>query len=138
MLKRLLGRHPLLSMFLVVATVCAPWLWALSKTAHAAFPTDTLAAASYGAVQVNVTATAVPAAPMGARNSMALVNLGPNDLYCGWDVNVTSATGFLVAKNGGTLSVDIYYDGQKQKPKLYCLTSVLQVSPADTRYMEVK
>lgn len=123
-----------------VALVAVLWLVGVAATVRvglAAVPGDSQPGLAYGPVNVGVTATAIPAAPMGSRNALALVNLGPNTIYCGGDAAVTAATGFPIA-TGGVLGIDVGYDGQKVRPAIHCITSVLQVSPLNTRWMEVK
>lgn len=103
--------------------------------------------AQYGAVQLaaNVAKT-IPTGPMSPRQAIAVQNLGPTDIYCAWNASVTTATGWKVAANGGTFSVDTDFNsniGSTGNPatsgrnRMYCITTVLQVSPADTRWMEI-
>jgi hypothetical protein len=97
--------------------------------------------AHHGAVQVGIAATAVPAAPLGARNAFQIQNLGPVDIYCGWGATVTVATGTRISASGGTQSIDVTVTGAGvNTPALYCLVASggAQVSPEDTRYLEVR
>lgn len=105
---------------------------------HAATKGDPLPKATNGAIQV---ATASPTqmfpAPrfMPGRNAFSLYNNGPNTIWCGWTSAVTTATGFPVTA-GGSLSVDLVTNGSDS---LYCIASTaLQVTPADTRWIQVK
>lgn len=101
--------------------------------AYAAVKQDGPAMGTYGAVAVDVTATKVPTAASGKRGSMLIFNNGPNAIYCGWDSSVATTTGMPIAASGGALAVDL-----GPGPQLYCITTVLQVSPSNTRYIEVK
>lgn len=114
----------------------------VAGVAGAAVIGDPNAQATHGAVQVDTTATAVPAVAslMKLRNAFAIFNNGPGTIYCGWTSSVTTATGFPVV-SGGSLSVDVRYATSSNgvaRPALYCIATVLQVSPADTRYIEIK
>jgi hypothetical protein len=100
--------------------------------ASAAVKQDGPAMGTYGAVAVDVTATKVPTAASGKRGAMLVFNNGPATIYCGWDSSVTTSTGMPIGP-GASMPVDI-----GPGPQLYCITTVLQVSPANTRYIEVK
>ena len=104
----------------------------------AAVPGDTAAYGRYGATQCDVTATLLYANQTGSRNAVSIQNLGPNAIYIGFDSSVTTATGTQVPASGGSLSVDLRMrpDGT---PKIYCIAATaLQVSPNDTRWMEIR
>ena len=109
--------------------------------AGAAVIGDPMAAATNGAVAVATSATPVPAVAsiMLRRNGFAIFNNGPDPIFCGWSSAATTATGFPIAA-GGSLSIDVRYQSTAASPgpRLYCITTVLQVSPADTRYIEIK
>lgn len=124
----------------------------------AATPGDPSPAGKNGALQVVCDdagvnhATAVPASPMNNRNSVAIQNLDTvNDIYCGFSASVTSANGIKVSKNGGYWNPNIKFQsslpsdgGQGNNPRIYCTiavcsaTAVNQISPNDTRWVEVK
>jgi hypothetical protein len=128
MFRSVLGVVALLLAFVAIAALAAP-------------KGDVQPVAKHGAVQVGVAATAVPAAPLGARNAFQIQNLGPVDIYCGWGNTVTVATGTRVTASGGTQSIDVTFVGAGvNTPALYCLVASggAQVSPADTRYLEVR
>ena len=103
----------------------------------AAVPGDTAAYGRYGATQCNTTATLLYAGQIGARNAISVQNLGPNAIYIGFDANVTVNTGTQVGPTN-FLAVDIRgrSDGT---PQIYCIAATaLQVSPADSRWMEIR
>lgn len=122
--------------------LAAVFVGALGGVAFAAPIGDPEPKGANGAVAVDTTATPVPALAsiMKRRNSIAIFNNGPNPIFCGWSSAVTTGTGFPIAA-GGSLSVDVRYatgTNGTSAPALYCITTVLQVAPADTRYFEVK
>ncbi len=102
-----------------------------------AVPSDTRPGASYGSTQVDVTATQLIGKTF-PYNTIAIQNLGPNPIYVGWDKNVTSATGWKVPENGGTLNVDIFRDDTNGPDLFGVCPGGLQVTPLDTRYMAVR
>lgn len=97
-------------------------------------------AGTYGAIQVtSPAAKCFPTSGLNSRAGVLVTNLGPNTIYCGFDSSVTTATGTPVFTNE-KFSIGISYRqgttaGQVQ---ICCITSVTQVSPADTRYMEAR
>lgn len=104
--------------------------------AVAATPGDKIIAGRWTAVQCNTTATALPASPMSGRNTILVQNKGPGSIYVG-DENVTAANGTEVV-SGGSMSADIGYV-YLGPGKLYCIApGGLQVTPADTRVLEVR
>jgi hypothetical protein len=116
------------------------WLSALLFTVVAAVAYGQAASMpSYGGGQIAVatTATAVPALYVGIapRNGIGIMNLGPNDIFCGFTSTVTTLTGFPVKASGGYLGLTLGQNGSRGQ--VYCITSVLQVAPADTRWVEV-
>lgn len=119
-------------------------LWAIISVlglgilAQGATKGDSLPKAVGGSVLVlTATATAIPTNDMIGRNSIAIFNNGPNTIWCGWKSTVSTTNGFPVAAQS-SLNMDVVADAQGT-PKLYCIASAAdQVSPADTRYMEVK
>jgi hypothetical protein len=124
--------------FYIVALLVVLGLVVARVAAYAAGTGAPFGAGLYGAVDVGTSATPVPSAPLLTRNAMGLVNLGTATIYCGWDSGVTTATGYPVSPNGGTFGVDITYDSVQARPKLYCITTVLQTSPLNTRWMEIR
>jgi hypothetical protein len=91
---------------------------------------------SYAAVQVLTgSATKVATASTApSRKNITIQNLGPNDIYCGFDTSVTTATGMKVAANTGVLSIDL-----GPNVTVYCrAASADQSSPADTRVWELR
>lgn len=108
--------------------------------AHGAVKGDQLPKASNGAVQIlNSAATLVftSSTQLTNRNAFALYNNGPNTIWCGWKSNVTSSTGFPVPASA-TLAVDLVAISASDA-NLYCIASTAdQVSPADTRWIQVK
>lgn len=111
----------------------------MGAMAFAATKGDPQPKATNGAVLVlNSAATQIFTSSTGmvGRNAFALYNNGPNTIWCGWKSNVTTATGFPVTA-GGALSVDLVSLDAAQT--LYCIASTAdQVSPADTRWIQVK
>lgn len=99
-----------------------------------------LAANVYGAVQVATTATAIPSSAAAGRTTLTVQNLGPNRICCGWSNAVTASTGLCIA--AATLDANgLPQNGSAQfnvggGKSVYCISAVLQVSPADTRYSE--
>lgn len=86
----------------------------------------------YGAVAV-ATASATLIPDMVGRRTLFIQNLGPNEIYVGFDSSVTSSTGIKVAANGGALSLDV-----NDNVHVYArAATALQSSPADTRYLAV-
>ena len=132
------GLPPIMKPLLAWLCMLALVVLGLGWSAQAATPGADTPMANYGAVEVGTAATAVPTSVLTSRNAVSIVNLGPNDIFCGWTSAVTTLTGFPVSANGGTLSVDVTYNATKASPKLYCITTVAQLSPAKTRYMEVR
>lgn len=105
--------------------------------AVAATPGDVHVQARWTAVQCNTTATALPASPMTGRNTLLVQNKGAGSIYVG-DVNVTAANGIEVIA-GGSMSADLGYSISNALSKLYCIApGGLQVTPADTRVLEVR
>lgn len=94
------------------------------------------------AVACQTTATALPTTSMNGRDGIAIFNLGGGTIYVG-NSTVTTATGFPVLQNTG-ISIALGYNKNVLQPgwtgpgvQLYCIAGANQVSPADTRVMEV-
>lgn len=133
-----MNRGPILGIAAAVGLAVAGYM--AMDSAEAADAVDP--AGTYGAVQV----TAAPASPrcfptagLNSRGGVLVANLGPNTIYCGFNSSVTTATGMPIATNE-KLAIGISYRkgtsaGQVQ---ICCISTVLQVSPADTRYMEAR
>lgn len=121
------------------AALTAAVALAFAHVVHAA-PDTTYPKAAFGSVDVLASAaTAIPTAPLDGRYGIAIQNLGPNPIYCGWDSSVTTATGWQVAANGGVMSVDVSYNGSSGAKKLWCIAVTAdQSGTADTRYWEVR
>lgn len=104
--------------------------------AYAAGPGVPDPRASYGAVNVsNASATLVPTNGLVSRFGLMLFNNGPNTIWCGYNTSVTSDTGMKVGA-GVALSIDV---GLTAGTKVYCIAdTAAQVSPANTRYMEIR
>lgn len=83
------------------------------------------------AVQVGTSATAIFTG-MTSGHTLTVQNLGPDDVYVGVDNTVTSASGVQVVANGGVLVIDSLASGD-----IYGITTTLQVSPDDTRYLYI-
>lgn len=127
--------RPIVTRLTVVLAVAA----AVFAVQHVSAATvgDWPPAAANGAVQVNTTPTAVPTTPLGVRNAFEIQNLGPNTIYCGFDGGVSSTNGRAIFTNT-SWSVDERYSTATAFPKVYCVTTALQVSPSDTRVTEVR
>lgn len=101
-----------------------------------ASPSDT-PAGTYGKIQLAAgVATKVPSKALSWRTGIAVVNLDSARIWCGWDANVTTATGFPVEPNGGSRAWAIGWSGVTQE--LWCISAAGQTSPNDTRYQEVR
>lgn len=93
--------------------------------------------ARHGAVAVATASATKVFTAMPGRNAFIIFNNGPNTEWCGFDSSVTNVTGFPVAA-GASLSVDIVYQASGD-PDFYCRAdTALQVSPADTRWIQVQ
>lgn len=114
----------------------APALMLLEGEAQAANPYPQ---GGYGKVAVLNTATAVPAAAssINGREGIALYNLGAATIYCGTDSSVTTSTGFPVPSLGSVTMALSYNAAPAAGVVVYCIAAVSQVSPADTRWLEV-
>jgi hypothetical protein len=123
-----------LAALLSVAILSACWTLLWTQNASAAVHSDQPPKASYGATNVlNSAATKAFTALLG-RNTYSIQNLGPNDMFCGFDSAVTANTGTKVAASGGFMNIDIA-DGRD----IWCLASTAdQTSPNNTRWMQVK
>lgn len=94
---------------------------------------------TYGAAQVNTSATCFPATGMNSRAGLLITNLGPNTIYCGSDSSVTTATGTPVFTNEKfSVGISYRYGTTAGRVQACCITTVLQVSPADTRWAQVR
>lgn len=90
----------------------------------------------YGKVEILTTATLVFTNTSG-RNAFAIVNNGPNTIWCGFDTSVLTTTGFPIFA-AGALSIDMT-SANVTESSLYCIaTSAAQVAPANTRWIQVK
>lgn len=104
---------------------------------HSAPKGDSPSKAKHGAVQIATASATQVFTGVPGRNAFAIYNNGPNTIWCGWTSAVTTATGFPVA-SGSALSIDITYENSGS-PNFYCIASTaLQVSPTDTRWIQVK
>jgi len=96
---------------------------------------------AYGAAQVNTSATCFPSTPMTGRTGIEIQNLGTEAIYCGSDTSVTTSNGHQIPVNG-TWGVGVSYNPslpQGAGAKICCIApTTLQVSPADTRWTEVR
>lgn len=112
---------------------------AIIKDGHAATVGDLTPKMANGAVAVATAgATAVPPTCMVGQNTFAIFNNGPNTIWCGRTSAVTNVTGFPVCA-GCALNVDITCGSNAGAASFYCRAdTALQVSPADTRYIQVK
>lgn len=90
-----------------------------------------------GAVNVTTAAAiAVPTTCTKGTNTFIIYNNGPNTIWCGRVNNVSNTTGFPVC-TGCSLNVDITCP--VNTARFYCRADTAdQVSPANTRYLEVK
>lgn len=90
-----------------------------------------------GAVQIATASPTKVFTGLSGRNAFNIYNNGPNTLWCGFVSNVTNTTGYPVAA-GASLGIDMaYHDIGDQD--FYCIAdTALQVSPADTRWIQVK
>ena len=80
---------------------------------------------------VSTSPTPVPAVAFAGRLSLTIQNLGPNSIYCG-SATVAVGTGLAIATNAMlTLPVG-------DNLPIYCICTVLQVSGAGTRTLEIK
>lgn len=72
------------------------------------------------------------------RNAFAIYNNGTVTIWCGWSKSVTPANGFPVVA-AGSLSIDMTYNNGGDQD-FYCVQSngTDQVTPADTRWIQVK
>ena len=92
---------------------------------------------THGAVAVATAASTKVFTGMIGRNAFAIYNNGPNTIWCGFSSVVTTATGFPVVSLG-SLSIHVVYNGAGDKA-FYCIASTaLQVTPADTRWIQIK
>lgn len=99
---------------------------------------DTPPKSMYGAVAVDSAAPATKIfTGMSGRNAFSIYNNGPNTIWCGFDSSVTNVTGTPV-RTLTALAIDLTYTGSGDKD-FYCRAdTALQVSPADTRWLQVK
>lgn len=99
-------------------------------------------AGTYGAVQVPaspVSPICFPTTGLNSRAGVLVTNLGPNPIYCGFNSSVTTATGTPVFTNEKFgVGVSYRYGTTAGRVQICCITTVTQVSPADTRYMEAR
>lgn len=110
----------------LVATLCV-----------AAVPGDTAAFLNNGSVVVLASAAVQVASTNSARNAIAIFNNGPNTIWCGGTSAVTTATGFPILTQT-FLAVDVRI-ANNGTGKIFCIASTAdQVSPADTRWIEVR
>lgn len=131
--------YPRPLVFLSGAVLAGAFFLAAPHLAGAAIPAS-VPAAVYGAVQVSsVAATKVPAASMATRYAIAIQNLGPNNIWCGYSSTVTAATGWRVVGGGGVYTADTGYSGSTDRNQLWCIAeTATQVSPLDTRWQELR
>lgn len=110
----------------------------VSANAHAAVRSDLPGQIFSGAVNVTTAAAVkVPTACSKARNALALYNNGPNTIWCGGTSAVTTSTGYPILA-ASQLGVDVACNADGSAA-LWCIASSAdQVSPANTRYIEVK
>lgn len=97
---------------------------------------------TYGAVQVTaspVSPLCFPTTGLNSRAGILVTNLGPNTIYCGSDSSVTTATGTPVFTNEKfSVGISYRYGTTAGRVQVCCTTSALQVSPADTRWAQVR
>lgn len=123
---------------LTLAACIAGLTLALSvKVALGATRGDTTPKATNGAVQILASAATQVFTGMTGRNSYAIFNHGPNTIWCGYQNTVSNTTGFPVGPET-SLNVDLVYNGSGDKD-FYCRADTAdQVSPLDSRWIQVK
>lgn len=84
-----------------------------------------------GTIQVPATAAKIITADDQAHDSIVFYNNGPNTVWIGTDNTVTTANGFPIPA-GASLALD---HSDSAQTDIWGICSVLQVSPADTRYV---
>jgi hypothetical protein len=91
-------------------------------------------ASEYGQVLVLASAaTEVASSALSGRRSIVVQNNGPNEMRCGDDNAVTTATGIAVAPNGGTVTLPI-----DAGLEVWCIAKTAdQVNGAATNYWEL-
>lgn len=121
----------------VYVAIAGMFVATMVKEATAATVGDQTPKMTNGAVAVaTASATPIPATCTPGVNSFSIFNNGPNTIWCGRTSGVTNTTGFPVCA-GCSLNVDIVCGAAAAK--FYCRAdTAIQVSPADTRYLEVK
>lgn len=81
--------------------------------------------------------TLVPTSNLLGRNAISIFNNGPNTIWCSEKSTVTTSTGYPILANT-QLGIDVVAQASSA-PTIYCIASTAdQVSPANTRVMEVK
>lgn len=104
---------------------------------EAAVRGDTTPKATNGAVQILASAATQVFTGMTGRNSYAIFNHGPNTIWCGFQNTVSNTTGFPVGPET-SLNVDLVYNNSGDKD-FYCRADTAdQVSPLDSRWIQVK
>ena len=98
-------------------------------------PASSTTTPTHGKIAVAATATAIPASALSGRQTLTLQNFGPNSICCAWANDVTTANAPCIpAASGGIPGSGVFnVSGGKL---FYCISSVAQTSPADTRYYE--
>lgn len=117
---------------LSLAVLIAAWVALLPR----AFGANAAPALTGDAVQCGTTPTLISPSPLAGREGLGVYNNGPNTIYIGGSA-VTTAKGWPVPP-GGFWSAAVSYNSLSAGVKVYCVTTVLQVSPADSRYQEVE
>lgn len=90
----------------------------------------------YGLLTIPAAAATEVPMTISSRRGILIQNLGPTDIYCGFDNAVSHLNGIRVASNGGTYSVGAGFDGNTVR--IWCYCTVLQIAPANTRWSEIK
>lgn len=117
---------------MVLAVACIFGLFLAYQYARA----TVVPAGQFGNIQLAAaTATKVPAAPLNPRSGILIQNLGTTDMYCGTANTVTAANGIKVSAGGGTFKGNAAWD--TVSVQYWCYSTLVQASPADTRWMEV-
>lgn len=108
-----------------------------TKMAQGAVKGDSPTKGTYGATAIATASATKVFTGMTGRNAFSVFNHGPNTMWCGWNSAVTNVTGFPVGPETA-LSIDMTFNSADDKD-FYCRAdTAIQVSPLDTRWLQVK
>lgn len=118
-----------------IFTICAVGMLCLMPLALGA--NTSTPAWTVEAVAVKTTATQMPVTPMNGREGLEICNEGPNKIWCGPTSAVTMATGRPIA-TGACWGLALSFSKGVVEPPFWCVTTVDQVSPGDSRVTQVR